>query len=81
MDRVFTTGDLDTVIGNYRQQQIAAQEQLRSIDETRVHLIKTLDLLQGAVIALETLRDSPVANSESNEDTPLADTRDTSDEG
>lgn len=59
MSRVWTVEDLNGVIAAYKQQQQDAAEQLRTADEQRVHLIKTLDLLQGAIIALETLRATP----------------------
>lgn len=70
MSRVFTVDELNAVIGNYRQQQAAATEQLRQIDETRFHTLKTLDLLQGAIVALETLRDSAPPVVETPADAP-----------
>ena len=59
-ERAFTVSDLNNVIGEYRQQHQQAVDRLRQLDEERVHLLKALDLVQGAILALETLRDTPL---------------------
>jgi len=58
MSDVVSVSDLTILIGNYRQQHQAAEEQIRILDTTRAQTVRTLDLLQGAIVALETLRDS-----------------------
>lgn len=59
-ERAFTTGDVNTAIAEYRRQQNELVQQLRQVDEQRAQIIKTLDLLQGAVIALEALLQTPL---------------------
>lgn len=59
MGRAYDEQELTAAIGAYRQQQNDVAQQLVKIDEQREHTTKTLDLLQGAIIALETLLQSP----------------------
>lgn len=76
MSRTFTVDDLNVVVGNYRQQQTTAAEQLRSLDDARAQTLKTLDLLHGAIIALETLRDSAPADVPAEPPAAAADNND-----
>jgi hypothetical protein len=59
MGRTYEEVELTAAIAAYRQQQQQTAQRLATIDEQREHELKTLDLLQGAIIALETLLQSP----------------------
>jgi hypothetical protein len=59
MGRTFEEVEFTAAIAAYRSQQQQAAQRLATLDEQREHELKTLDLLQGAIIALETLLQSP----------------------
>lgn len=58
-ERVYTVDEFERAASAYRQQQNEVGEQLKQLEEQRVQLVRTLHLLQGAFIAVETLRDAP----------------------
>lgn len=64
IERTFATSELTVAVTEYRRQQNELVQQLRQLDEQRVQTLKTLDLLQGAVIALEALLQTPSAPQE-----------------
>lgn len=59
MERTYETTELTMAANEYRRQHAQLVEQLQLLDEQRVQSIKTLDMLSGAIAALDTLIASP----------------------
>jgi hypothetical protein len=74
MDRKYDLTELTMAVTEYRKQHTQLVEQLRMLDEERNQSIKTLDMLSGAIAALDALIGSPApeapqeASSVSDED-------------
>lgn len=59
MERTFALAELTMSVSEYRKQHAQLAEQLLMLDEQRANSIKTLDMLSGAIAALDTLIASP----------------------
>lgn len=57
--RVYTTIEIEAAVINYRSQQAAAEGQLRELDAQFQRLKTTQAMIQGAIIAFESLLASP----------------------
>lgn len=66
MERTFASAEIDMAVAEYRKQYAQLTEQLQLLDEQRAQSVKTLDMLSGAIAALEALTATPAP--ESNED-------------
>ena len=75
-ERVFSVVEIQTAIDNYKQQAEAAAKQLQELQRQAELTQQQQHMITGAVIALETLLNSPVVEKAAAPvDTTLVDTR------